>query len=43
MVLVAPAKGLDKILDRLLALKEKPYWIGEIVRARGNESRVEIR
>ena len=42
MVLVVPEKGLDKILDRLLALKEKPYWIGEISRASGNESPVQI-
>jgi phosphoribosylformylglycinamidine cyclo-ligase len=42
MVLVVPAKGLDRILDRLLALKEKPYWIGEIARARKNENPVQI-
>ena len=42
MVLVVPAKGFDKILDRLLTLKEKPYWIGEIVRAKGNEAPVQV-
>jgi phosphoribosylformylglycinamidine cyclo-ligase len=42
MVLVVPARGLDKILDRLITLKEKPVWIGEIGRARGGEPRVQI-
>jgi phosphoribosylformylglycinamidine cyclo-ligase len=42
MVLVVPARGLDKILDRLISLKEKPYWIGEIDRARGSEPAVQI-
>ncbi len=42
MVLVVPARGIDKILDRLISLKEKPYWIGEIDTARGGEPTVQI-
>jgi phosphoribosylformylglycinamidine cyclo-ligase len=42
LVLVVPAKGFDKVLDRLITLKEKPFWIGEIARAKGNESPVQI-
>jgi phosphoribosylformylglycinamidine cyclo-ligase len=39
LVLIVPAAKADKIYARLKKLKEKPYWIGEVVKAgRGGQS-----
>jgi phosphoribosylformylglycinamidine cyclo-ligase len=43
LVLVVPHPQAGKIYDRLKALKEKPYWIGEVSRAGKGEQPIEYR
>jgi phosphoribosylformylglycinamidine cyclo-ligase len=43
LVLVVPYPQAGKIYDRLETLKEKPYWIGEVLKAGKGEQPIEYR
>ena len=43
LVLIVPCSKADKIYDRLKELKEKPYWIGEVVNAGKGGQPIEFR
>ena len=41
MVVVVPEKSVEEVMDRLAALEEKAYFIGEITSRENNEKQTQ--